>query len=320
MSKIYDIIIVGAGPMGIAVAIEAQKAGLSHLMIEKGALVNSVYHFPKNMTFFSTSEKLEIGNVPFLSIHEKPKRDEALEYYRRVVDKWNLQIQYYEEVYNVEKVDEIFSVQTSKNTYSTKNVVISTGFYGQPNKLHVPGEELPKVAHYFDEPHPYIGQKVVVIGAANSATQVALELYYKGAETTMIIRENCIPNNVKYWIKPNIENRIKEGSIQAFFNAEVTKIEEKTISFIQNDEEKTIENDFVFAMIGYHPDYEFLTKIGIHCDTDENDTPSYNPENHETNISGLFVAGVVCGGKHTSRFFIENSMEHAERIIQSLIE
>lgn len=320
MRNTYKIIIVGAGPMGIAVAIEAQKAGLSHLIIEKGSLVNSVYHFPKNMTFFSTSEKLEIGNVPFMSIHEKPKRDEALEYYRRVVEKWNLNIRYYEEVVNVEKEEQLFTVETTKEQYWADNVVISTGFYGQPNKLNVKGEELPKVSHYFNEPHPYIGQKVAVIGAANSATQVALELYYKGADVSMLVRQEAIPNNVKYWIKPNIENRIKEGAIKGYFNTEVTEINKDSISFKQNGELKTIENDFVFAMIGYHADFDFLTKIGIHCNTNENDTPAYNPENHETNIAGLYVAGVVCGGKHTSRFFIENSMEHAQKIISSIVE
>lgn len=318
MPKIYDVLIVGAGPMGIAVAVEAKKAGLSHLILEKGTLVNSVYHFPKNMTFFSTSEKLEIGGVPFLSINEKPKRDEALEYYRRVVEKWDLNIQFYEQVQNVTKPDTNFAIQTKRSLYAARNVVIATGFYGQPNKMNVRGEKLPKVMHYFDEAHPYIGQKVAVIGAANSATQTALELFYKGAEVTMIIREPAIPDNVKYWIKPNIENRISEGEIKAYFNAEVTEIKENSVSFLQNNEEITIANDFVFAMIGYHPDYEFLSKIGIHCETDENDTPAYNPENHQTNIPGLYVAGVVCGGKHTSRFFIENSMEHAQKIISSI--
>ena len=318
MSKTYDVLIVGAGPMGIAVAIEAQKAGLSHLIVEKGSLVNSIYHFPKNMTFFSTSQKLEIGDVPFMSIHEKPTRDEALEYYRRVVEKWNLNIHYYETVQNVTKPEAVFAVQTKKSLFHAHNVVIATGFYGQPNLLNIPGEKLPKVSHYFEDAHPFIGQKVAVIGAANSATQVALELHHKGADVSMIIRQNAIPENVKYWIKPNIENRIAEGAIKAFFNAEVVNIKPNSIIIKQNDEEIHLENDFVFAMTGYHPDYEFLTKIGIHCDTDENDTPSYNPENHQTNIPGLYVAGVVCGGKHTSRFFIENSMEHAEKIISAI--
>ncbi|MDG4951013.1 YpdA family putative bacillithiol disulfide reductase [Weeksellaceae bacterium KMM 9724] len=316
--EIYDVLIVGAGPMGIAVAIEAKKAGLSHKIIEKGALVNSIFHFPKNMTFFSTSQKLEIGDVPFMSNFEKPKRDEALEYYRRVVEKWDLNVTYYERVKNVTKPDDVFAIQTKRNLYQARNVVIATGFYGQPNKLNVPGEELKKVRHYFDEPHPYIGQKVAVVGAANSATQIALELYYKGADVSMIIRDNKIKDSVKYWIKPNIENRIEEGSIKAYFNSTVKEIKRNTIIIEQNGEEKHLDNDFVFAMIGYHPDYDFLNKIGVNCETDENNTPLYNPDTHETSIDGLYVAGVVCGGSHTSRFFIENSMEHAERITAAI--
>lgn len=318
MSKTYDVIIVGAGPMGIAVGIEAQKAGISHLIVEKGSLVNSIYHFPKNMTFFSTSQKLEIGDVPFMSNFEKPKRDEALEYYRRVVEKWNLNIQYYEEVSNVTKPDQLFAIQTKRNLYQAKNVVIATGFYGQPNRLNVPGEDLSKVKFYFNEAHPYIDQKVAVIGAANSATQVALELYYKGAEVSLIVRDDKIDDAVKYWIKPNIENRIQEGAIQAYFNSNVKEIKLNSIILEQNGEELILENDFVFAMIGYHPNYEFLKKIGIQCDVDQNKTPLYNAETHETEIPGLYVAGVVCGGKHTSKFFIENSMEHAERIVTAI--
>ncbi len=317
--QIYDVLIVGAGPMGITVAIEAKKAGLRHKIIEKGALVNSIYHFPKNMTFFSTSQKLEIGDVPFMSNYDKPKRDEALEYYRRVVEKWDLNITYYEEVKNVTKPDDdVFAIQTKRNLYAAENVVIATGFYGQPNKLNVPGEELKKVRHYFDEPHPYIGQKVGVVGAANSATQIALELYYKGADVSMIIRDDKIKDSVKYWIKPNIENRIEEGSIKAYFNSTVVEIKRNTLIIEQNGREKQLDNDFVFAMIGYHPDYDFLNKIGVNCETDENNTPLYNPETHETSIEGLYVAGVVCGGSHTSKFFIENSMEHAERIMSGI--
>lgn len=316
--EIYDVLIVGAGPMGIAVAIEVKKAGLSHKIIEKGALVNSIYHFPKNMTFFSTSQKLEIGEVPFMSNFEKPKRDEALEYYRRVVEKWDLNVTYYERVKNVTKPDDVFAIQTKRNLYHAKNVVIATGFYGQPNKLNVPGEELKKVRHYFDEPHPYIGQKVAVVGAANSATQIALELYYKGADVSMIIRDDKIKDSVKYWIKPNIENRIEEGSIKAYFNSTVKEIKRNTIIIERNGKEKHLDNDFVFAMIGYHPDYDFLNKIGVNCETDENNTPLYSPDTHETSIDGLYVAGVVCGGSHTSRFFIENSMEHAEKITAAI--
>lgn len=314
---VYDLLIVGGGPMGIALGIEAQKRNLSFLIIEKGTLVNSLFHFPKNMQFFSTSQKLEIGNVPFISHNDKPLRDEALEYYRRVVEHWSLPIHYYEKVQDIVK-DKVFIVTTEKNTYQAKNVVVATGFYSRPNKMHIPGENLPKVSHYFTEPHPYIGQKVAVIGAANSGTQVALELYQKGAEVTMIIREDRILDNVKYWIKPNIENRIAEGEIKAFFNSEVQKITEKSIFIQTADGQIELENDFVLAMTGYLPDFDFLRQIGVQCRSDEYDTPYYQEETHETNIPGLYLAGVVCGGKNTSKYFIENSREHAEKILESI--
>lgn len=318
--KILDVIVVGAGPMGIATAIEVKSKGLSHLLLEKGSLVDSVYHFPKNMTFFSTSEKLEIGNVPFMSIHEKPKRDEALEYYRRVVQHWGLEVHTMEEVVDVKKKENLFTITTNKATYMSRNVVISTGFYGQPNLLNIPGEDLPKVSHYFNDAHPYIGKKVIVIGAANSATQVALDLYYKGAEVTMVVREETIGKSVKYWIKPNIENRISEGGIKAYFETGVAEIKPSTAVLKTPQGEVEIENDYVFAMTGYHPDYTFLEKIGINCDTDLFSTPDFNQESHATNISGLYVAGVVCGGKNTSRFFIENSKEHAEAIVKNILK
>ncbi|MDO5510545.1 MAG: YpdA family putative bacillithiol disulfide reductase [Weeksellaceae bacterium] len=315
----YDLLIIGAGPMGIAVGIEARKRNLEILILEQGALVNSLFHFPKNMQFFSTSQKLEIGNVPFISHHEKPLRDEALEYYRRVVQQWDLPIKYYEKVLHVQK-NEVYHVQSEKSEYRAKNVVVATGFYSQPNLMNVPGEDLPKVSHYYDEPHPYIQQKVAVIGAANSATQVALELYHKGADVTMIIREERIPDNVKYWIKPNIENRIEEGAIQAYFSSKVVEIKEESIIISQNGQLIELENDFVFAMTGYLPDFDFLRKIGVQCQADEFETPYYDESTHQTNIPGLYVAGVICGGKNTSKYFIENSREHAERILQSIVQ
>lgn len=319
-STLYDVIIVGAGPMGIATAIEAKANQLSHLVLEKGTLVNSVYHFPKSMVFFSTSEKLEIGNVPFVSINDKPKRDEALEYYRRVVAHWNLNIHTMEEVKNVTKERDVFSVISEKSTYQARNVIVATGFYDKPNMLNIPGEKLPKVSHYFKDAYPYIGKKVAVIGAANSATQVALELCAKGAETSIIIRETEIGENVKYWIRPNIINRIKEGAIQGFYNTTVEEITEKEIALHTPEGRIMIENDFVFAMTGYHPNYDFLKRIGIHCDTDTFSTPSYAKDSHMTNVEGLYVAGVVCGGKNTSQYFIENSKEHAQAIITHIIK
>ena len=313
-----DVIIVGAGPMGIATAIEAKIQGLSHLIIEKGSLVNSVYHFPKSMTFFSTSDRLEIGDVPFVSVNEKPKKDEALEYYRRVAQHWNLNIHTMEKVLNVQKNENIFSVETEKDTYKTKNVVVATGFYDQPNLMNVPGEELPKVSHYFYDAHPYINKKVAVIGAANSATQVALDLYYKGADVSIIVREKEIGENVKYWIRPNIVNRIKAEDIKGFYNTTVKEIKEDALILNTPDGEKSIPNDYVFAMTGYHPNYDFLKKIGINCETDYFNTPDYSEQSHMTNIEGLYVAGVVCGGKNTSRYFIENSKEHAQAVINDI--
>src|SRR5687768_3212348 len=224
-----DIIIVGAGPLGMTCAIEAKRAGLDAIMIDRGMLVNTLFHFPTNMTFFSTSQLLEIGDVPFISHGEKPTRRESLEYYRRVYESWDLPAKLYEEVKKVRKEDDHFKIETTKDTYESKAVIIATGFYDLPVMMNVPGEDLPKVSHYYSEPHPYVNQKVAVIGAANSACDVALELFYKGAEVTMIIRSGEINDRVKYWIKPNIENRIAEGSIKAYFNSEVTRITEDTI-------------------------------------------------------------------------------------------
>ncbi|MGP2570312.1 YpdA family putative bacillithiol disulfide reductase [Ornithobacterium rhinotracheale] len=320
MKNTYDIAIIGAGPMGIATAIEAKANGLSHIVLEKGSLVNSVYHFPKSMTFFSTSEKLEIGGVPFVSINEKPKRDEALEYYRRVAQKWELNIHTMEEVVEVKKEENTFRVVSEKDAYFAKNVVVATGFYDEPNLLNVPGESLLKVSHYFDDAHPYIGKKVAVIGAANSATQVALELFYKGAEVSLIVRDAEIGQNVKYWIRPNIVNRIKSGEITGFYNTSVQEITPNSIILKTPEGVQEIENDFVFAMIGYHPNYQFLEKIGINCETDPFRTPDFKEDSHMTNIEGLYVAGVVCGGGNTSRFFIENSKEHAQAIIQNILK
>jgi thioredoxin reductase (NADPH) len=314
----HDIIVVGAGPMGISVAIEAKRAGLSCLILEKGALVNSLYHFPVNMTFFSTSEKLEIGEVPFISHGDKPTRTEALEYFRRVIKRWDLVIRNYETVSTIEKQGDLFTVQTSRTTYKARHVIVATGFYDLPNLLNIPGEDLPKVKHYYNEPHPYIGKEVVVIGAANSACDVALELFYKGAKVTMLVRGAFINERVKYWIKPNIENRIKEGSIKAFFNSRPLEIKEHSVLIQTQEGEQELPNDFVLAMTGYTPDYSFLKKVGIQWVEDDYHTPGYNEQTHETNIPGLYLAGVVCGGLKTNRFFIENSKDHAEKIIKHI--
>ena len=298
----FDLCIIGAGPIGICCAIEAKKNNLSYVIIDKGCLVNSLYNYPKNMTFFSTSDKLEIGGVPFISHNSKPTKSEALEYYRRVVSSWKLDINLYEEVNQITK-KENFEVVTSKGKYISKNVIVSTGFYDLPYKLNVPGEDLDKVKHYYDEPHPYFGMKVAVVGAANSAVDVALETYRKGAEeVTMIVREPNLSESVKYWVKPDVENRISEGSIKSYFNSNIKSIENKSITISTPDGEVVIKNDFVLAMTGYQPDFSFLERIGIIIGDDEYTTPFHNPDTMETNVNGIYLAGVICGGLKTNKW------------------
>ena len=315
----HDLIIIGAGPIGMTCAIEAKRAGLDALIIDKSMLVNTLFHFPTNMTYFSTSLLLEIGDVPFVSHDEKPTRRESLEYYRRVYESWKLNAHFYEEVLDVQKETDHFNVVTNKSTYRAKAVVIATGFYDLPVLMKVPGEELPKVLHYYNEPHPYVDQKVAVIGAANSACDVALELWHKGADVTMIIRQDAISERVKYWIKPNIENRIKEGSIKAYFHSQVSSITENTIEINTPDGPLSLPNDFVFAMTGYQPNFDWLQKIGIEMIHQPETELIYNTETHETTIPGFYVAGVVCGGICTNKFFIENARDHAEKIINHFI-
>jgi thioredoxin reductase (NADPH) len=313
-----DVIIIGAGPIGLACGIEAKKARLDYLIIEKGCLVNSLYHYPQNMTFFSTSERLEIGNVPFISNNPKPTRPEALEYYRRVCTSWNLAVKLYEEVDQVSKEDKQFTLVTNKNTYTTNALILALGFYDRPYLLNVEGEALPKVKHYYDEPHPYFGQKIVVIGAANSAVDVALETWRKGAEVTMVIRESGIRENVKYWVKPDIENRIKEGSINAYFNSTVERITPTTIEIKTPEGIVTLDNDFVLAMTGYQPPFGFMKSIGIKFQQDQYHTPVYDEKTMESNVQNLYLAGVVVGGLQTNKWFIENSRVHAEIILKDL--
>lgn len=314
----YDLIIVGAGPIGLACGIEAKKAGLKYRIIEKGCLVNSLFNYPLNMTFFSTSERLEVGDVPFISHQPKPNRFEALEYYRRVAMSWKLDISLYEEVTAMTNQQQLHHITTSKAQYTSKAVVLALGFYDLPYLLNVPGEDLPKVKHYYDEPHPYFGQKIVVIGAANSAVDVALETWRKGADVTMIIREGSIRDNVKYWAKPDIENRIMEGSIKAYFHAHVTRITPDTVEFKTPEGEKVLENNFVLAMTGYQPPFKFLKSCGIQFHDDEFHTPRYNEVTMETNVKNLYLAGVVCGGLRTGKWFIENSRVHAEQIVKNI--
>ncbi|OCA76919.1 hypothetical protein BBI01_00180 [Chryseobacterium artocarpi] len=317
--EILDILIIGAGPIGLNCAIEAQKNNLNYLIIEKGTIVNSLYHYPLYMRFFSTAEKLEIDNVPFISTAPKPGRQDALEYYQGIARQKDLNIHLYEKVLKVSKENGIFQIETTKANYLAKNVVVATGFYDIPNLMNIPGENLPKVKHYYTEPYPYARQKIVVVGSSNSAVDAALETYRKGAEVTMIIRHSEISKSVKYWVKPDIENRIAEGSIKAHFNAEIIEIKENSVVFKdENQHTHEIENDFVLAMTGYLPDFDFLRNSGIELNGDYLN-PQYNFETMETNIPDLYLAGVVCGGKDTHLWFIENSRIHANIIINSIL-
>jgi len=318
MKSLFDIIIIGAGPIGLACALEAKKKGLRYLIIEKGALVNSLYNYPVNMTFFSTSEKLEIGDVPFVSNNIKPTRNESLEYYRRVTMANNLSLHLFEEVMAIATTIQGFSVDTSKGNYETKNIIIATGFYDLPYLLNVPGEDLPKVTHYYKDPHFYAFQKVLVVGASNSAVDAALETYRKGADVTMVIRDKEVGERVKYWVRPDIVNRINEGSIKAYFNATIAAIRKNEVDINTSEGLITIDNDWVIAMTGYQPNLSFLEKIGIKLSGDEIRKPHYNIDTHETNIKGIYIAGVICGGMDTHSLFIENSREHAVKIIEHI--
>lgn len=314
-----DVLIVGAGPIGLACGIEAKKRGLSYVIVDKGRLVNSIYNYPANMTFFSTSDRLEIGGVPFISHNPKPTRPEALEYYRRVAMSWELDVRLYEAVENVGKKADVFEVKTTKSQYNARHVILATGFYDLPYLLNVPGEELPKVTHYYLDPHPYFAMKIAVVGAANSAVDVALETFRKGAkEVTMVIREEGIRETVKYWVRPDVENRIKEGAIKAYFQSEITEIRETEIDIMTPEGPKTLENDFVLAMTGYQPNFDLLKSMGIEIGTDEFLTPVHNPDTMETNVPGLYLAGVICGGLKTNKWFIENSRVHAEVIMEEI--
>ncbi|MBC7557356.1 MAG: YpdA family putative bacillithiol disulfide reductase [Chryseobacterium sp.] len=315
---IYDLIIIGGGPIGLNCALEAEKANLSYLIIEKGTIVNSIYNYPLYMTFFSTADKLEIAKIPFISTAPKPGRREALEYYQGITRQKNININLYEEVLKITKEGN-FTLETTKNTYHAKNVIIATGFYDFPNMMNVEGENLPKVHHYYKEPYPYANQKVVVIGSSNSSVDAALETYRKGAKVTMIIRSSEFSKSVKYWVKPDMENRVKEKSITAHFNSEVLEIKENSVIFQdENGVVQEIENDFVLALTGYLPNFKFLENSGIELQGDCLN-PFYNPKTMETNVPDLYLAGVVCGGKDTHLWFIENSRIHAEMIVNNII-
>ena len=318
MSK-YDVFIIGGGPIGLACGIAAQKANLNYIIVEKGCLVNSLFHYPVNMTFFSTSERLEIGGIPFMSLNPKPHRPEALEYYRRVAKDFNLNIRLFEKVESVKRLnDQSFEITTAKKNYTAQNIIVATGFYDLPKMLNIPGEELSKTKHYYRDPFYYSFQKVLVIGASNSAVDAALETWRKGAEVTMVVRQPTIGKSVKYWVRPDIENRIKEGSIKAYFNSNVKEIRCKEVDVETPEGLITLENDFVLAMTGYQPDFKLLRHVGIILSDDEKQCPLYHAETMETNQPGIFLAGVVCGGFDTHKLFIENSREHADKIMAAI--
>lgn len=309
-----DIIIIGAGPIGIACALECKKQNLNYLVIEKGALTNSLFNYPLNMTFFSTSEKLEIDNIPFISNNPKPNRNEALEYYRRVATSNQLNIKLYEKVVSIKKYNDDFEIVSDQQQYSANKVIIATGFYDIPNYLNVPGEDLPKVFHYYKEAHPFTLQNIAVVGASNSAVDAALEIYRKGGNVTMIVRKEAIGDRVKYWVRPDILNRIEESSIKAYFNSEIKEIKPNEIIIETPEGEKILPNDYVIALTGYRPNFKFLADAGIKFSKDEKHIPNYNSETMESNVEGLYLAGVICGGMETHKWFIENSRIHAKII------
>lgn len=310
-----DLIVIGGGPIGIACGLEAKKRGLRYLILEKGPIVNSLFNYPVNMQFFSSSERLEIDGIPFISKEAKPSRSEALEYYRRIATSNQLHLKLFEEVVTVVREGETFKVETNKDTYLSTNVIIATGFYDLPNLLNIPGEGLLKISHYYKDPHYYSGQQLAVIGASNSAVDAALECWRKGASVTMIVRGPEIGQRVKYWVRPDIINRIEEGSITAYFESEVTEITDGTITLKTPEGIKSIPNDFVLALTGYRPNFQLLIQAGVKLSLDRKRLPEYNPETMQTNVPGLYLAGVICGGMETHKWFIENSRIHAQRII-----
>lgn len=316
----FDVVIVGGGPIGIACGLEAQKKGLSYLILEKGPIVNSLYNYPVNMQFFSTSEKLEVDDIPFIVKSAKPNRNDALEYYRRITTSKKLNIKLFEKVNSVVNKDDFFEVKTTKNNYKTKNIVVATGFYDIPKKLNIKGENLDKVSHYYKEPHFYAGQKLAIVGASNSAIDAALECYRKGAGVTLVIRGEEVGQRVKYWVRPDVINRIKEGSIKAFYNSNITEIKENSILVHTPKGNITLQNDFVLALTGYQPDFSFLENMGVTLSKDDKKIPVYNSETMQTNVNGIYLAGVICGGMETHKWFIENSRVHAKMIVQNILE
>lgn len=317
-----DVVIVGAGPTGLACGIELQRRAISAAIFDKGCVVNSIYNYPTNMVFFTTPELLEIGELPMTSLNEKPGRTEALKYYRRVTDHYRLPVHQYERVVAIDGEDGRFVVRTEtaaqdRNCYGTKKIILATGYYDIPRKLNVPGEHLDKVLHYYREPHPYYEQDVLVVGGKNSAAIAALELHWTGARVTLVHRGEGMHANVKYWIKPNIENRIKNGEIKGYFRSHIEEIRQDQVILATPEGEITLKNDFVFAMVGYRPDFEFMSSHGIHLDP-ETQRPRTNPDTLESDRAGIYLAGVVVAGMHTNEIFIENGRFHGKQIAEAI--
>ena len=322
MTESFDALVVGAGPTGLACGIELKQRGVKAVLVDKGCVVNSLYHYPTNMTFFTTPELLEIGNIPMTSLNEKPSRTEALKYYRRVAQHYELEIRQYERVDRIAGDDMQFQVFTTdrlgcQHVYQARKIVLATGYYDVPNLLNIPGEDLPKVIHYYKEPHPYYDHDVAVIGAKNSAAIAALELWWTGARVTLIHRGAAISSKVKYWIKPNIENRIQNGEIKAYFHSHVTEIQPDSIRLATPEGEISLQNDFVFALIGYQPDLKFLNATGITLEP-QTLRPRTDVQTLESERPGIYLAGVIVAGMHTNEIFIENGRFHGQLIADSI--
>jgi len=324
LPDIFDVLVIGAGPTGMACAIEAQRVGLRSVLVDKGCLCNSIYHYPSNMTFFTTPELLEIGDIPFPSVNQKPTRNEALEYYRKVAEHYQLDVRQYQNVDSVSGSDGDFRVHVTdqfgrKFIHHTRKLVVATGYYDLPNYLGIPGEDLPKVHHYYEDPHPYYDLDVLVIGGKNSAAIAALDLWRHGARVTLVHRGTGMHRHVKYWILPDIENRIKNGEITAYFESEVERIEEDSVTLKTPQGKVALENDFVFAMTGYHPDFDFLTALGIRLES-KHRCPECDPQSLESNVPGIYLAGVIIAGERTNEIFIENGRFHGRQIAADLKE
>lgn len=315
----YGVAVIGAGPIGLACGIEAKKRGISHLILEKGCLVNSIYRYPANMTFFSTSDLLEIGGLPFPSVNPKPTRAEALEYYRRAAAAYDLNVHLYERVERVRGEDGLFEIETPRGRYGCNKVIVAAGFFDIPRPLNAIGEALPKVRHYYDEPHPYAGQDLLVVGSGNSAAIAALECFRHGAKVTMAVRGPAFHDSIKYWIRPDLENRVVAGDIEVYYNTRVAEVRERHAVLEERGGERfALPNDFVLALTGYRPDFDFLRSMGIEIGDDAHQTPARDPKTCETNRPGIYLAGVIVGGMKTNQWFIENSRVHAVRIFDHI--